>query len=205
MARSTSGTTSPEAIAPPEECALVLQAKDGDQEAFEKLYAHYNTPICRYLSRMVGNDGIGCELTQETFFKAWEALPRLREPAKFTSWLYRVATNCAYTYQKRTKHWQFIPWNILHDHVELLYTEGPESQIADTELLQLALSSVSRTYRPCLILYVIEELPQRQIASMLKIKESSVSKYVSRGKEELRQIYHRLTKEQEIISKRRQH
>jgi RNA polymerase sigma-70 factor (ECF subfamily) len=48
---------------------------------------------------------------------------------------------------------------------------------------------------------VIEELPQRQIADLLKIKESSVSKYVSRGKEELRQIYHHLMKDQSVPAK----
>jgi RNA polymerase sigma-70 factor, ECF subfamily len=53
-------------------------------------------PICRYLIHMVGNDGIGCELTQETFMKAWEMLLTLRDPARFAVWLYRIATNRAY-------------------------------------------------------------------------------------------------------------
>jgi RNA polymerase sigma-70 factor, ECF subfamily len=72
---------------------------------------------------------------------------------------------------------------------------GLEEQVEETELLKLALARVSPTYRPCLILYVVEELPQRQIAELLQIKESCVSKYVSRGKEELRQIYLRLANE----------
>ena len=72
---------------------------------------------------------------------------------------------------------------------------GPEEEVEETELLKIALARVSPTYRPCLILYVIEEFSQRQIAEMLQIKESSVGKYVSRGKEELRQIYRRLANE----------
>jgi len=80
--------------------------------------------------------------------------------------------------------------------MEKLSVAGPEEQVEETELLRLALARVSPTYRPCLILYVVEELPQRKIADLLKIKESCVSKYVSRGKEELRQIYHRLAKDQ---------
>ena len=179
-----------------EESSLVVRAQGGDQVAFEALYERYNDRICRYLIRMIGNDGVGCELTQETFLKAWEALPGLRAPARFAGWLYRIATNCAYNYQHRAKNLHMVPWDVYKDGMEKLSVAGPEEQVEETELLKLALARVSPTYRPCLILYVVEELPQRKIADLLKIKESCVSKYVSRGKEELRQIYHRLTSEQ---------
>lgn len=178
------------------ESHLVTRAQGGDQVAFEALYERYNDRICRYLIRMIGNDGVGCELTQETFLKAWEALPSLRTPERFASWLYRIATNHAYNHQNRAKKVQTTPLDVCLEGEERLRVAGPEEQIEETELLKLALARVSATYRPCLILYVVEELPQRRIADLLKIKESSVSKYVSRGKEELRQIYHRLTREQ---------
>ena len=184
-----------------EECHLVAQAQEGSQVAFETLYERYNNQICRYLIRMVGNDGVGCELTQETFLKAWEALPGLRDPARFASWLYRIATNCAYTYQNHTKRLHLVSWDGYEGGIEELMVAGPEKQIEDSELLKLALAHVSPTYRPCLILYVVEDLPQRKIADLLKIKESSVSKYVSRGKEELRQMYQRLLKEHRVSSR----
>jgi RNA polymerase sigma-70 factor (ECF subfamily) len=197
------GDTSSNVGGTPDECQLVKRAYQGDQLAFEVLYERYNMRICRYLSRMTGNDGVGCELAQETFLKAWEGLPGLREPERFAGWLYRIATNCAYTYQQRAKHMQIVPWDEYSQEYEEQGVAGQEEQIGETELLKLALSQVSATYRPCLILYIIEELPQRQIAELLKIKESSVSKYVSRGKEELRQIYHRLMREQDAPSKGR--
>ena len=187
----------------PDESQLVKRAHAGDQMAFEVLYERYNTRICRYLSRMTGNDGVGCELAQETFLKAWEALPGLREPSRFAGWLYRIATNCAYTYQHHHRHLQMVPWDVYSEEHEEQGVLGPEEQIEETELLNLALARVSQTYRPCLILYVIEELPQRQIADLLKMKESSVSKYVSRGKEELRQVYYRLVKDQDAPARGR--
>jgi RNA polymerase sigma-70 factor, ECF subfamily len=199
MSSWTRDSSSPGPASSAEEHRLVLLAQGGDQLAFESLYERYNAPLCRYLIRMVGNDGVGCELTQETFLRAWEGLPGLRAPDRFVSWLYRIATNCAYTYQDRAKHLPSVSWEISGG--DLLSVAGPEERVEETELLRLALASVSPTYRPCLILYVIEELPQRQIANLLKIKESSVSKYVSRGKEELRQIYHRLMKDQTISVK----
>src|SRR5215472_6162216 len=94
-----------------EESNLVVRAQGGDQVAFEALYERYNDRICRYLIRMVGNDGIGCELTQEAFLRAWEALPGLRAPERFAGWLYRIATNCAYTYQHHARHLRLVPWD----------------------------------------------------------------------------------------------
>ncbi len=185
---SESGSTS-------DERNLVLRAQGGDQLAFEALYERYNDRVCCYLIRMVGNDGIGCELTQEVFLKAWEALLSLRDPSCFASWLYRIATNRAYNYQQHAKLLRVIPLDEYALRAEIPSIAGPEEQVEETELLKLALARVSPTYRPCLILYVVEEYSQRQIAELLDIKENCIGKYVSRGKEELRQIYRRLANE----------
>lgn len=180
---------------PSDERPLVLRAKDGDQSAFEILYERYNDRICRYLTRMTGNDGVGCELTQEVFLKAWESLLSLRDPSRFAGWLYRIATNRAYNYQEHARLLHMIPWEEYAARTETPSLAGPEEQVEESELLKLALARVSPTYRPCLILYVVEEYSQRQIAELLQIKETSIGRYVSRGKEELRQIYLRLINE----------
>jgi RNA polymerase sigma-70 factor, ECF subfamily len=195
MEYETGDTPSSERVGTPDEGNLVLRAQKGDQLAFEVLYERYNDRICRYLSRMVGDDGIGCELTQEVFLKAWEALLGLRDPSRFASWLYRIATNRAYNYQQHAKLLHLIPWEEYALREETRSIAGPEEQVEEAELLKLALARVSPTYRPCLILYVVEEYSQRQIAELLQMKESSIGRYVSRGKEELRQIYRRLTNE----------
>ena len=195
MEYETGDTPSSGLVGTPDEGNLVLRAQKGDQLAFEVLYERYNDRICRYLSRMVGDDGIGCELTQEVFLKAWEALLGLRDPSRFASWLYRIATNRAYNYQQHAKLLHMIPWEEYAMREETRSIAGPEEQVEEAELLKLALARVSTTYRPCLILYVVEEYSQRQIAELLQIKESSIGIYVSRGKEELRQIYRRLTNE----------
>lgn len=197
MAYETGDTPSSESGNPHDERKLVIRAQEGDQLAFEVLYERYNDRICRYLNRMVGNDGIGCELTQEVFLKAWEALLGLRDPSRFAGWLYRIATNRAYNYQQHAKLLHVIPWEEYAMREETYSIAGPEEQVEETELLKLALARVSPTYRPCLILYVVEGLSQRQVAELLHVKESSIGRYVSRGKEELRQIYRRLVNESE--------
>jgi RNA polymerase sigma-70 factor (ECF subfamily) len=179
--------------------ALVLRARDGDQSAFEALYSHYCGQISRYVGRLVGNDGLGCELAQDIFLKAWTSLPGLREPERFVSWLYRIATNCAYDYQRRTRHMQTVSLEIYTGNEEALSIAGPEKGVEETEMLRIALAQVPQLYRECLILYEVEGLPQRQIAELLSMKEASVSKYVSRGKEKLRQIYYQLVREQSDV------
>ncbi len=184
-----------------DEYTLVVQAQQGDEAAFEILYRRYSSRICLYVTRLVGNDAIGCELAQETFITAWESLPGLRDPSRFAAWLYRIATHKAYNHQHRMKLFSLMSWEEYNKREEeKLSMAGPEEWVEGIEVLKAALACVSLTYRACLILYVIEELPQRQIAKRVGIKESCVSKYISRGKEELRQSYFRLMNEQNYVT-----
>jgi len=80
---------------------------------------------------------------------------------------------------------------------------GPEEHIAETDLLNIALAHVSLTYRACLILYFVEDLPQVQIAERLGIKANYVSNYVSRGLAELRRIYLCLANDKAVPRNRR--
>ncbi|MEO7020784.1 MAG: RNA polymerase sigma factor [Ktedonobacteraceae bacterium] len=192
MSYNRSDPSTNEAGGFPDECELVLRAQQGDQLAFEKLYERYNSRLSRYLVRMVGDDGVGCELTQETFLKAWQALLSLRDPTRFASWLYRIATNRAYTYQNHAKLIHTVPWDEYAEQSAMLSIAGPEKVVEETEVMKLVLARISPTYRPCFILYVIEKQSQQQIADLLGIKITSVGKYVSRGKEEFRQIYYRI-------------
>ena len=186
-----------------DEVDLVVQAQTGDQAAFEVLYGRYSSRICLYLTRMVGNDAVGSDLTQDTFLKAWESLLTLREPSHFVAWLYRIATNMAYNHQKRAKLLHFISWDMYRQGADEPSVEGPEEMFGEIELIRQALAHVSITYRPCLILYIVEELSQREIAEILGMKEANVSKYVSRGKADLRQIYLRLVNEKSSVKERR--
>jgi RNA polymerase sigma-70 factor (ECF subfamily) len=178
-----------------DEPALVQRAQRGDQAAFDTLFERYVHPISRYLKHMVGNDGVSCELTQETFFRAWRGLQSLRDPQRFAGWLYRIARNVAHSYLQQASKLQLVSWEDSGGDLAEQSAAWLEQHLEERELTAMALARVSPVYRSCLILYVIEELPQRRIADLLGMKESSVSKYVSRGKEELRQIYERLAGE----------
>ncbi|GCE07151.1 RNA polymerase sigma factor [Dictyobacter aurantiacus] len=171
---------------------LVTRAQQGDEQAFNVLYRHYSNAINTYLNNMVGNDGSGSELTQETFYKAWSSLSQLRSPGAFKHWLYRIATNLAYDYQKHQHLLPTVAFDRCSDDYSSLQVEGPENNYENAELLREALALIPYKYRICLILYCVEGCTPAEIAEQLDIKESCVSKYVSRGRKSLQTIYMQL-------------
>ncbi len=185
-------TSSPELLVP---LAVVARsARTGDKLAFDTLFQLYNTRICTYLSRMVGNDEDGGDLAQETFIKVWRALPQLQDESRFETWLYAIATHVALDYIRRRK-FRWPLWNMPDTEMDLpksMIKEGPERAVEHAEQVKLALAQVSQRYRACLLLQLVAGFSQREIAQSLKMSEKSVSVYVSRGSEQFRQAYERL-------------
>lgn len=169
---------------------LVGQAQVGDELAFNELFHRYDSKIGIYLVRMVGEDGR--DLAQETFIRAWRTLTTLQGEKKFEAWLYRIATNLARDYLRHRRLIQWIPWEE-HDEgtsATALSLAGPEGNTVDQEFLKFAATQIAFKYWQCVILQIVEERSQREIAMLLGIKESSVSTYVRRGMEQLRQLYY---------------
>ncbi len=177
--------------------AMVERAQAGDRAAFTALFHHYNAPICRYLARVVGNDEVGRDLAQETFFSAWRALPDLRDTSRFGPWLYRIATNLARTHLRQARLARWLPWAepVGSQADSVPTTAGPEGQVSETQQVQAALAQVTPKYRMCLLLQLEGGFSQREIAHLLHVTEKSVSVYVSRGREEFRRAYLRLEDE----------
>lgn len=182
----------------------VEQARTGDKLAFETLFEYYNSRICTYLAHIVGNEEEGHDLAQETFLKAWQSIGSIYNESHFDTWLYRIATNTAIDYLRRRKfrcsRWETIE-NV--DVPASMRIAGPEEQIAEKEHIRQALAKVSLKYRSCLLLQLVADFSQRQIAASLKISEKSVSVYVSRGCEQFRVAYQQLSLTNEQIMKDR--
>ncbi|HLW03775.1 MAG TPA: RNA polymerase sigma factor [Ktedonobacterales bacterium] len=177
--------------------AMVEQARAGDRAAFTALFHQYNAPICRYLARVVGNDDVGRDLAQETFFAAWRALPDLRDASRFGPWLYRIATNQANSYLRQARVVRWLPWaEPTGPQTESFPTAaGPEGQVGETQQVAAALAQLTPKYRICLLLQLEGGFSQREIARLLHLTEKSISVYVSRGREEFRRAYQRLEDE----------
>jgi RNA polymerase sigma-70 factor, ECF subfamily len=140
---------------------------------------------------MVGDDESGRDLAQETFLKGWQALPRLEGEVRFQPWLYKIATNSARDHLRRKRLIAWLPWkeHVIFARGEDISVPGPEESTEEQEFLTFALMQVPLKYRQCVILQIVEACSQREIAQLLGISETSVSTYVRRGLEKLRQIY----------------
>jgi RNA polymerase sigma-70 factor, ECF subfamily len=184
--------------------ALVERARAGDGPAFATLFERYQTPIFRYLERLVSSPDIGRDLTQDTFLAAWRALPGLREAQLFTPWLYRIATNMARAHLRHSRLIRWLPW------AETETTNGPhlmlvdpEEQVGQAEWVRLALAELPPRFRICLLLQVEGGFSLREIAQLLGMKEKSVSSALCRGRQQFRAAYLRLEHEL-AASERRQ-
>lgn len=167
---------------------LVTRAQQGETWAFEALYERYSARIARYITGIVKDSSAGSELMQDTFVKAWEKLADLRDPSRFPSWLYRIATNKAYNYQRHIKLMLQISREVQEEE-SMTTAVDLERQVEEKELVWSILARMTPTYRSCLILYFLQHVPRQRISVELGIKISSLDKYLSRGKKEFRQVY----------------
>lgn len=176
---------------------VVEQARAGDTQAFSLLFRHYNAQICTYLARLVSNDELGRDLAQETFLRAWQSLPGIRNSEHFKPWIFRIAINTAKSHLRRAQRVRWLPWqeddslDTRETHASLR-VEGPEEQVGEAEFVRKALARVAPQPRACLLLQLVAGFSQREVAETLGISEKSVSAYVSRGREQFRREYYRL-------------
>lgn len=91
----------PEAIQDGGHTALIRAAQAGDRLAFEELVSHFDRPVLRLVRSVVRSADDAEDLYQETFLKAYRALPRFRFECSFYTWIYRIATNACLDYLRR--------------------------------------------------------------------------------------------------------
>src|SRR5690242_5437491 len=166
----------------------VERAKAREQRAFHILFDYYNSQICTHLIRLVRSESITHDLAQKTFFKAWEQLPTLHQPACFKSWLYKIATNEAHDYLRRVRPTEpLLEAEEGYPMPHHLVVEGPERQVEEADQIQRLLAQLPTQQRTCLVLQV-EGFTQKEIAEFLGISEKNVSVCISRAREKCREL-----------------
>src|SRR6266700_3330004 len=83
------------------DCELVSSAIAGREAGFEELVRRYQRPIAAYIYRMVSDYDAALDLTQEVFIKVYNSLARYRSEFKFSTWIYKIAHNCAVDHLRR--------------------------------------------------------------------------------------------------------
>src|SRR5580700_4186710 len=85
---------------------LMLDVKAGDDQSFELLLCKYRTPLVNFLYRMVRDAAVAEDLAQEVFLRVYRARKEYAPSAKFTTWMFRIATNLALNSVRDNRHRQ---------------------------------------------------------------------------------------------------
>jgi RNA polymerase sigma-70 factor, ECF subfamily len=165
---------------------LVGRARAGDPAAFERLFERYQAPILNYLHRMVGDRAVAEDLTQDTFIKAYRALPNTSPDLAFKAWLYRIATNTAISHLRRNKIVRWIPFLAGTDHAS---DESIERSVGRRYDVEQALKRLPQHYAMILLLRHYQGLSLAETASALDITENAAKLRLFRARKAFAEVY----------------
>ncbi|MFY9480040.1 MAG: RNA polymerase sigma factor RpoE [Aquabacterium sp.] len=199
-----SGVTGP--VAPAQtsvdvDAALVARVQQGDQRAFEMLVVKYRRRIERLIARMVRDVDLVEDIAQETFIRAYRALPQFRGESAFYTWLYRIAVNTAKKALMQLKRDPLVSESALassgddDDDVsrvenELTDGETPESVLASRQIARTvneAIEALSDELRQAITLREIEGLSYEDIAELMNCPIGTVRSRIFRAREAISQ------------------
>jgi RNA polymerase sigma-70 factor (ECF subfamily) len=176
--------------------ALVERAQQGETRAFEMLVVKYQRRIERLIGRMVRDTDLVQDIAQETFIRAYRALPNFRGESAFYTWLYRIAVNSAkkaLSDMKRDPVLTESAFAVRDDddetsrgETELTDGETPESLLASKEIaatVNAAIEALSEDLRQAITLREIEGLSYEEIASVMNCPIGTVRSRIFRARE----------------------
>lgn len=164
----------------------VRQAQAGERAAFDQLFQRYRRPIFTLIVRLVDSPEAAADLCQETFLRAWEFLPQLRDPARFPGWLRRLAVRLCFDYQK-TAPPRAVPEEALNT------TPDPGAEEAlNVALLAIdvrrALQQLPPFQRAVTVLRFLHGLSYAEIAEALDCPLGTVMSRLHAGRQALRRL-----------------
>jgi RNA polymerase sigma-70 factor (ECF subfamily) len=173
--------------------ALVERAQRGDQQAFGMLVEKYQRKLGRLLSRMVRDQAEVEDVVQESFIKAYRALPNFRGDSAFYTWLYRIGINTAKNYlvsmgrrPQVSKDIEIEDAENFEDGDELRTLETPESSMMTKEIAQTVndtMMALPDELRTAITLRELEGLSYEEIATLMNCPIGTVRSRIFRARE----------------------
>lgn len=173
---------------------LMLRVKDGDGASFALLLEKHRTPVVHFLYRMVQNYAVAEELGQEVFLRVYRSRESYEASAKFTTWLFRIATHLALNALRDGKNEK------LQERLDDESPDMPARQVSDArptveqrmvyrvrlDEVRRAVATLPEKQRAAVLMHKYEEMEYSQIAKVLSCSESAVKSLLFRAYETLR-------------------
>jgi len=179
------------------DAAIMLRVAAGDEAGFNYLAEKYHRPIIHFLFRMVRNQAVAEELAQEVFLRVYRSRESYRAEAKFTTWLYRIATNLAVNHARDTRH---------ERAAQNVYLDAPDDEtgatpdVADDQpsveqrlmrdermaAIRAQVMALPERQRMAVLMHKYQGMDYRQIGEVLKLSESATKSLLFRAYQTLR-------------------
>lgn len=181
-----------------DDAAIMLQLRAGNMAGFDFLIQKYRKPIIRFMYRMVHNQAVAEELAQEVFLRVYRSRETYRAEARFSTWLYRIATNLGVNYARDTRH---------ERTASTVYLDEPDSEtgtspdVADStpgvessmlrrermEAIRQHVLALPERQRMAVLMHKYEGMDYKQIGDVLKLSESATKSLLFRAYQTLRE------------------
>ena len=174
---------------------LMLQVRDGDGESFRLLLERHRNPVIGFVYRMVQNRAVAEELGQEVFLRVYRSRGTYEPTARFTTWLFRIATHLALNWlrdgRKERGHYQLDDVGDGDSPVREVADRRPsvEQRMVESARLQEvrdAIALLPEKQRAAVLMHKYQEMDYSQIAGALECSESAVKSLLFRAYENLR-------------------
>jgi len=177
---------------------IMLRVRAGDQSAFDYLVQKYRRPMVSFMYRMARNSAVAEDLAQEVFLRVYRSRETYEASAKFSTWLYRIATNLAVNHARDTRHERPEVQVSLDEPDEDTGTtlELPDASLnAEQQMVRrerlLAIrrkvEALPEQQRLAVIMHKYQQMDYKQIADVLKKSESATKSLLFRAYETLRE------------------
>lgn len=173
-----------EGIVAASERELIARSCGGDLAAFEELVRIHQAHIYQLAYRLTGNYEDARDAAQEAFIRAFQALPRFRQEAAFSTWLYRIATNTALDLVRRRPVVPPVELPADQPAPDDPATEAQRREIS--RRVHAAVAQLPAEYRVVVVLRDLQGLAYDEIAKVLEIPVGTVRSRLSRGRDGLR-------------------
>ncbi|GAC1348611.1 MAG: RNA polymerase sigma factor RpoE [Ktedonobacteraceae bacterium] len=187
---SLPGVVSQQAVQ--DDTQLVKASQQGDQEAFAVLVQRHQRCIFNLVLRMLRDYDEASEITQTAFLAAWQGLPSFRGEARFATWLYRIAYNCALKQLERRKRERSLQAALEAEQI----LEGGNREKRAEDILELharqaivreQMEKLPAKYRSVLILRHLQEMTYEEMADFLTMPIGTIKTHLFRARHLLKE------------------